>query len=294
MPTDLLARAQTVAAQALAAGALQPVDTQYEWVAEGGARFVVRTMTSLARKERAQQRQAARTVNNPFLPPDPALFVADLSPTHRCLLNKFNVIDNHLLIVTRAFEPQEAWLTAADLAAAWLGLQAIDGLVFYNGGAVAGASQPHKHLQLVPLPLAPEGPALPIAPLLRRAGAVWESPLNAVALPWRHAFIPLDDLAGAAPDAAAAVLLARYHAQLAALGLADPVAPLHGLQSAPYNLLLTRRWLLTIPRALARFVDISVNALGFAGSIFVRDATQMALVKAHGPLTLLQHVALPR
>jgi hypothetical protein len=34
----------------------------------------------------------------------PVLFVSDISstqpPTHVCLLNKFNVIDNHLLIVT--------------------------------------------------------------------------------------------------------------------------------------------------------------------------------------------------
>ena len=32
-------------------------------------------------------------------------------------------------------------------------------LAFCNGGVEAGASQPHKHLQRVPLPLAPEGPA---------------------------------------------------------------------------------------------------------------------------------------
>ena len=32
-------------------------------------------------------------------------------------------------------------------------LAEFDGLGFYNGGETAGASQPHKHLQIVPLPL---------------------------------------------------------------------------------------------------------------------------------------------
>ena len=41
----------------------------------------------------------------------------------------------------------------ADFDALARGLAAIDGLAFYNGGTVAGASQPHKHLQLVPVPL---------------------------------------------------------------------------------------------------------------------------------------------
>ena len=35
-----------------------------------------------------------------------------------------------------------------------------------NSGTVAGASQPHKPLQYVPLPFSPEGPRVPIEPLL--------------------------------------------------------------------------------------------------------------------------------
>ncbi|NIO40609.1 MAG: phosphorylase, partial [Burkholderiales bacterium] len=38
---------------------------------------------------------------NPFLPYGKDLFVSDISETHLALLNKFNVIDYHLLIVTR-------------------------------------------------------------------------------------------------------------------------------------------------------------------------------------------------
>jgi len=43
---------------------------------------------------------------------------------------------------------------------------------FYNAGRVAGASQARKHLQLVPLPLAPEVPApTPLEPLITRGAA---------------------------------------------------------------------------------------------------------------------------
>jgi ATP adenylyltransferase len=81
-------------------------------------------------------------------------------------LNKFNIIDHHLLIVTRTFKEQETWLTLQDFEAMWACLNEIDGLVFYNGGKTAGASQRHKHLQLVPLPLVEEGLKIPIEPAI--------------------------------------------------------------------------------------------------------------------------------
>ena len=84
------------------------------------------------------------------------------------ILNKFNVVDHHLLIVAREFEDQRALLALRDFEAWWRCMSEYDSLGFYNGGPEAGASQPHKHLQLVPLPLAPQGPPVPIAPLLAR------------------------------------------------------------------------------------------------------------------------------
>ena len=51
-------------------------------------------------------------------------------------------------------------------------------------------------------------------------------------------------------------------------------------QSAPYNLLATRRWMLLVPRSRDCFDSVPVNALGFAGSLFVRDEAQMQAAKA--------------
>ncbi len=180
-------------------GALQPFASRLRFVADGGIRFIVRELASLETKENEQARlrlaaSAGTPPANPFLPYDERLFVADLSPTHLCLLNKFNVVDRHILIVTRAYEDQEAALTAADLSALALCLSEIDGLGFFNGGTLAGASQPHKHLQLVPLPLAAEGPRLPVeAALADVLAAAPGEPLRAAALPFRHAACRLPD-----------------------------------------------------------------------------------------------------
>lgn len=49
---------------------------------------------------------------NPFRPPfEKGMFITDLPPRHRLLFNKFNILKNHVLIVTQEFEDQETPLT---------------------------------------------------------------------------------------------------------------------------------------------------------------------------------------
>jgi ATP adenylyltransferase len=48
-----------------------------------------------------------------------------------------------------------------------------------------------------------------------------------------------------------------------------------------------------VPRSSERVEGVSVNALGFAGSLFVRDAAQMQVIKTLGPMTMLQRAAVP-
>lgn len=68
-------------------------------------------------------RSAGAKPANPFLPYDEALWVGHLSDTHTLLLNKFNVVQHHLLVVTRQFESQLDWLTEADFEATCTVLQ---------------------------------------------------------------------------------------------------------------------------------------------------------------------------
>ncbi len=263
-------------------GTLRSITTDSEVVRDRGVSFLIHILANMQGKARA--REAQRIVGfNPFLPPDPDLLVAAISPTHNCVLNKFNVLPNHLLIVTRAFEAQERLLTAADMAALAICLAEIDGLAFYNGGQVGGASQPHKHLQLVVGNLGPPPPvpAIPIEEALIASGF-------SSAFPFAHAVVRLD-LDPALPTSAAAELLsAAYHDLLAATDVATAGSE---TQQRPYNLLVTRRWMMVVGRRLETWQGISVNSLGFAGSLLVRNRQQLALVKKHGPMNVLRNVA---
>lgn len=276
-------------ARALRSGALRPIETVQQSIEDGGVRFVIRQVSSLTRKDQAGTTRTPG--DDPFLPYDPDLFVADISDTHLALLNKFNVLAHHLLIVTRRFEPQEALLTVADFAALLACMAEFGSLGFYNGGKVAGASQAHKHLQIVPLPFTEDGPALPIGPLLasaRIAGGICTVP----GLTFAHAFAPLDLLAAPAHEMADAACR-HYRALLDAVGIRALDTDGELRQSAPYNLLAMSAGLLLVPRS-REFVDgISVNALGFAGSLFVRDTAQMRIVERLGPMHLLRQAAAP-
>jgi ATP adenylyltransferase len=279
---------------ALACGALRPIETDEILVRSAGVQFLVRRVSSLQRKAAEKKRRRARPSQdgerpeNPFLPPEPELTVAGVSPTHVAVLNKFNVLERHLLIVTRVFEHQETLLTGADFLALSACMRQIGGLGFYNGGTLAGASQPHKHLQLVPLPLASRGPALPMEPLIEGDGPICRR------LPFRHAFARLTLTVEADPTAAAQEAHERYLDLLQRLGIEPVTRAGECRQSGPYNLLMTNGWMLLVPRTAECFRGISVNALGFAGSLFVKDQAQLELIRSAGPMRILTDVAAPR
>ncbi|MBW4643819.1 MAG: phosphorylase [Goleter apudmare HA4340-LM2] len=284
-PGTLWASVKERTEYALQCGALLSIPTEFEFVKQGGVIFLVRILSNLERKKAAKQKQDQQTTPsgkefNPFLPYEQDLFVADISETHVCILNKFNVVDHHLLIITRAFEEQESLLTLADFTAMWACLEDFPGLVFYNSGKIAGASQRHKHLQLVPLPLVPSGLQTPITPLLTSAkfqGMIATIP----GLPFLHAFTLLEPQWVETPFTGAKATLERYHALIQAVGLKT---------SEPYNLLATREWMLIVPRSQAEFESISVNSLGFAGALLVRNQAQMQILQQQGPMNILQSV----
>lgn len=266
--------------RAVRAGSLRTIPTDFEPVEQGGVQFIVRMFANLERKEEAAE-ERSREARNPFLPYEEDLFVAQASDTHLCLLNKFNVVDLHLLIVTREFEDQEILLTAADFEALLACMAEYDGLGFYNGGKVAGASQAHKHLQLVPLPLADQGPAVPIEPALPR-------------LPFVNAAAPVEPEWLRTPREGGRRAEETYRALLEEVGIRPVPGGGGERQSGPYNLLVTRRWMLMVPRSAEFFESMSVNALGFAGALLVRDAREMAKLKAVGPMDVLKGVAVAR
>ena len=210
--------------------------------------------------------------------------VAELSDTHVCLLNRYPVIEDHLLVVTRAFEDQSSLLTRADFEALWMCLSETDGLAFYNAGTLAGASQSHKHLQLVPLPSAGVEERFPIAGLIEESVAA--GVITAVEqFDFRHALAHLA-LPCEPNGASAESLLSTYMQLREQTGLSD--------DGQAYSLLATREWMLLVPRSSGAVEGVGINALGFAGSLFLSDAAQLRVVESLGLLEMLAAVSVPR
>jgi len=294
-PGTLKATVEARTAHAMQCGAIHTIPTRFELVEQGGVNFLIRIVSNLARKVQAQadQQQPSRAATispDPFLPYDQDLFVADISDTHVCLLNKFNVLDHHILMVTRSFQEQESLLTLNDFEALLVCLAEFEGLAFYNAGEAAGASQRHKHVQMVPLPLMAEVSDLPIEPLVNTArydGTMGCAP----GLPFLHVLAGMDPQWIASPWKGAHELLPQYLEMLRTVGLSSGGAGGEIMGSGPYNLLVTRHWILLVPRSTECVEGISVNALGFAGGLLVKDEQQLDLLKTYGPMTALQRVA---
>ena len=216
---------------------------------------------------------------NPFLPWEPALELQRLGAGHVVLLNKYPVQPAHLLLITQDWQPQAGWLAAEDWRAVVAVSQDTGGFWFFNSCAAAGASQPHRHLQL--LPRRADEPSCPLADCFRQQLA-GEPP----AWPWRYAIAArrrADD---------PAELEQLYRRQARELDLGEPgrdAQPRH-----PYNLLFDDDWFVTVRREQEHCAGYSVNALGFGGYLLATSRSDSGWLERHGPWELLRRVATPR
>lgn len=261
--------------QAESSGLLVPLDTELLDLAQ--TPFVIRRLLSRTPKHL----RAGGPKPNPFLPWENGLEVCRLPPAHVLLLNKYPVQRGHVLVITDHWKPQSGWLEPADWAAVVQVGSDTRGLWFFNSCAAAGASQPHRHLQL--LPRLPGEPSCPLEPLL-------ESALAGAALtevfPWACALSPRTDPAD--PTELAAI----YDEHSTRLGLGSPQSDPQ--PSKPYNLVFTDRWVLTVLRRCEHWAGFSINALGFAGWLLASERSDLNWLEHHGSWALLQAVALPR
>ncbi|KAJ2778216.1 bifunctional AP-4-A phosphorylase/ADP sulfurylase [Coemansia javaensis] len=273
-------------ASAIAQGALLFTESTVYMHRELDVAFEIRYVPALADKPstKPKEKQGAKGFVNPFLPYDERLHVAMLGGgSHHLLLNKYCVVPNHLLITTAEFRQQGEPLDEADFAAV---LEVVGGLepkqiVFYNSGEESGASQPHKHLQVLPMPAYMDVP--PSTSIWARS----EPPLGrvhtAAALPFAHFGVRLCE----APRPCSAELAAAYAAALGALTAA------HGTDVS-YNMVLTRTALMLFPRQHSSWRGISVNSLGFAGLVLCKTQDERALLEGAGVLRILACVGFPR
>ena len=247
---------------------LVKLSTSQTFLTDNGLRFCVSMLNSTAPKpERSEQ------TTDPFLYPfEPGIHICDLGEDYRLLYNKFYVCKGHVLIVSKRFEEQTNPLTRRDFEVMQEVIGDLNAVAFFNSGPESGYSQPHKHIQVIPL----EG--LPIG-LWRDVEEVRED--GVFTLPqfnFRHYFFKFTP--GAGPD----TLFQAYSQLLKLLGIST--------DQHSYNLILTSRWMLMVLRdkALA-FNRISINSLGFLGLILVKTNDDLELVNKTGPLSVIRDTA---
>eukprot|EP00899_Mesostigma_viride_P013857 jgi/Mesvir1/22472/Mv20135-RA.1 len=311
-------------------GWVYSTDTRPQVVEDAGVKFVIRVAVALKdkpteanKKDKAAQgpsgggggtsskdKPAEKAWVNPFLPYDERLCVRLLPPNHVLLLNKFNVVAHHLLVITRDFQKQTDPVRAADFGAVWQVLSSMPGeggLAFYNSGRHSGRSQPHKHVQIVPLPFMDwEQPGVAPLPLpfqhlitaaakaagvQQQVGRAGEeaSPSRAFqvnAFPFVHALGLVGELHG---DDAGQQLEALYQSlMIACVGDSWSPSPCPNEDDAPsYNMVLTREWMMVVLRSQEKDGPAGVNALGYAGTFLVREAQELAYIRERGPMAIL-------
>ncbi|TYZ62178.1 hypothetical protein PybrP1_006551 [[Pythium] brassicae (nom. inval.)] len=294
--------------RATQSGALKKITAGVELLppaADSGVRFLLFEAQGAPPKPLATAEEAPKA---PFRDPfarehlERELFITQLHGTHNVVLNKFNVVDEHVVLPTIEYEEQEAPLSRADLRAMWTAMRALDAFAFFNCGYESGASQPHKHMQLMSYPSLKAFTGLDMPPLLHFiAERLRNHPMSSVVqlpeLPFLHFLHRIEIDPKTESEDAADQLLSIYDAVLQQLNAREHYPDKLNRRASPlpvaYNLLLTQAFVFVIPRRHQRFEGIEVNSIGFIGSFFVRDAAQRAFFEAQGPMALLRQVSFP-
>ena len=76
--------------------------------------FVIKMLETLKHKpvgdktkfEGLKEQKKEPIKSDPFMPPfEEGLFIDELTTTHSLVFNKFSVCDNHVIVITKEFEP---------------------------------------------------------------------------------------------------------------------------------------------------------------------------------------------
>ncbi len=233
--------------------------------------FIIRRLdTSKFKKKIYGPRQ------NPFNPWEKILEIEKIGKNHQLILNKYPVQKGHILLITNTWKPQNGWLDIND----WIAIQKVNndtsGLWFFNSSPIAGASQPHRHIQL-----------------LRRSN-------GEVSCPREKWFIELELNNDYDTKLKKNIAVSKfnfldnssniYNLYLdltKKIGLGDPINDYK--PKYPYNILLTNSWMAVIRRKYDHIHGFSVNGLGFAGYLLVTEKSDKKYLRKNGPEKLLEN-----
>ena len=217
---------------------------------------------------------APTLLRNPFLPFDQNLLVSEFE-SYAVIFNKFCVIPEHLLIITRKFVEQATEYSREDFGVVGEvldGLREVNPLAFYNSGPAAGASQSHRHFQVIP------NESIPIEEHVEKFGTFNVPFLIPLYSSFRHGCIRKPIQTGADPN---------WHFEAY-----QKLKTFCGFEFEAFNLVWTQDWMLLVPRR-KEFTDDqinSLNAMAFAGYFLVMDERHL---EQFSPVECLEQVTFP-
>ncbi|KAJ7141498.1 ATP adenylyltransferase-domain-containing protein [Mycena epipterygia] len=250
---------------------------------------------------------AESKLQDPFEAPyNPNLYIGELrdednTEDYVVLLNKYSVVPQHFLLVTKEFRSQASPLLPPDLVQTYLLLAAArkarhNLFAFYNCGDNSGASQAHKHVQFIPLE-DEDGP--PIEYLARSVKLETADTPFALNLAYaNHVYRFPDRFYTSSPEKLETVLAQAFLALLDLVISTIRHDPDYPAGKPSYNVVITLEHMHLIPRRqenhiLAETGDaLSVNALAYAGMLLVKSERELAAVKTEGVGKILRAVGL--
>ncbi len=212
---------------------------------------------------------------NPFNPWEKILEIGKIGQYHQLILNKYPVQIGHILLITNKWMPQNGWLELSD----WDAIKTVNndtsGLWFFNSCPLAGASQPHRHIQLLR-----RGINETICPRENWFLNFEKRKLNKKL--FKNIIVKKFDFSSDIKN------IYEIYVELSKnIGLGDPL--IDKKPKKPYNLLITNNWIALIKRANDKLLGFSVNGLGFAGYLLVTDKSDTGYLKQNSPEILLEN-----
>ena len=217
---------------------------------------------------------------NPFIPWDRRLEVQPVNDNYTLILNKYPVQLGHLLLISNDWKPQNSWLSIDDFEAISKVDNDTTGLWFFNSSKDAGASQPHRHFQLLR-----RNTYENICPrydwfcsLLNNSEGFNSDIKQSISIKPRKSELDID-----AND-----LFNSYKSMIIEMDLGNINNDDKPLK--PYNLLITEKWISLIVRSKDRAHGFGINALGFAGYFLGTKRSDIDMLIKFGPESILKDV----
>ena len=273
---SIWSKALEVSRKAVNCGAVIPLNTIKYKSSEDSSDFELRLLKSPIPKYLTEYGPK----RNPFIPWDTRLQIQPINDKHTLILNKYPVQIGHMLLITNTWKPQNGWLNKDDFEA----IQNVDndttGLWFFNSSKEAGASQPHRHFQLLPRRYNER-----ICPrfdwfcsLLNNTKGSNSEISHCISIRQRSQN----------KNSSEYDLFSSYKSMIDEMNLGD--IDIINKPLKPYNLLITSEWIALITRKTDRSNGFSINALGFAGYFLGTKRSDVDTLIKFGPEKILKDV----